>query len=178
MALNQIGSTARKASFPLPGRPNRAALHAARFNPSFNAARFVSTRLPEYARLLMVRETSPFYYERAMVAPSAFDVHPLQGIALPGSDLREILRELSALGFTHVLVNWPEWRRLGDAYYRTLWPKKIELPLSDFLRGCPLYTSTAWSRSTTLEGRSIEHPLCSESCLRRKEHARRDPAAG
>lgn len=126
-----------KASLSLPGRPDRAAMLAARFNPSFNAARFVSTRLPEYARLLMVGETCPFYYERAMVAPSAFDVHPLQGIAPSGRDPREILRELRALGFTHVLVNWSEWRRLGDTYYRTLWPKEDRIAVERFFKGLP-----------------------------------------
>jgi hypothetical protein len=132
---NVVG--AWKASLFLPGRPDRAAMLAARFNPSFNAARFVSTRLPENARLLMVGETLPFYYGRELVAPSAFDAHPLQGIALPGRDPREILRELRAMGFTHVLVNWPEWRRFGDTYYRTQWPKEDRIAVERFLGGLP-----------------------------------------
>ena len=126
-----------KASLSLPGRPDRAAKLASKFNPSFNAARFVSTRLPENARLLMVGETLPFYFEREMVAPSAFDVHPLQGIATPEKNPREILKELRALGFTHVLVNWSEWRRLGDTYYRTLWPKENRIAVERFLTGLP-----------------------------------------
>jgi hypothetical protein len=127
-----------KASLSLPGRPDRVALLAARLNPSFNAARFVSTRLPENARLLMVGETSPFYFGREMVVPSAFDVHPLQKIALPGRDPGEILREARALGVTHVVVNWPEWRRLGDTYYRTLWVKEDRTAVERFLAALPV----------------------------------------
>jgi hypothetical protein len=127
-----------KASFSLPGRPDRAALLAARFIPSFNAAKFVSTRLPKNVCLLMVGETVPFYFERKMVVPSAFDVHPLQGIATPEKNPGEILRELRALGFTHVLVNRPEWRRLGDTYYRTMWPKEGRIAVERFLAGLPV----------------------------------------
>ena len=127
-----------KASLSLPGRPDRAALLAARLNPSFNAARFVGMRLPENARLLMVGETSPFYFERELVAPSAFDVHPLQGIVTPEKKPMEILRELRTLGFTHVLVNWPEWRRLGDTYYRNRWPREDRIAVERFLAALPV----------------------------------------
>lgn len=135
-STNVVG--AWKASLSLPGRPDRAARLAARFNPSFDAARFVGTRLPENARLLMVGETLPFYYERDMVAPSAFDVHPLQGIVFPGRGSGEIFGELRARGFTHVLVNRPEWRRLGDTYYRNRWPKEGRIAVERFLAGLPV----------------------------------------
>lgn len=141
-----------KASLSLPGRPDRAAKLAAKFNPSFNAARFVSTRLPENARLLMVGETLPFYFERDMVIPSAFDVHPLQGIALPGRDPGEILRELRSHGFTHVLVNWPQWRRLGNTYYRNLWPKEDRIAVESFLSGLPVVYRDGVATIYTLEG--------------------------
>ena len=87
---------------------------------------------------LMVGETSPFYFGREMVVPSAFDVHPLQKIALPGRDPGEILREARALGVTHVVVNWPEWRRLGDTYYRTLWVKEDRTAVERFLAALPV----------------------------------------
>jgi len=42
------------------------------------------------------------------------------------------------LGFTHVLVNLPEWHRLGDTYYRSLWPKEGRIAVERFLAGLPV----------------------------------------
>jgi hypothetical protein len=67
------------------------------------------------------------------VAPSAFDVHPLQAIAVPERAQGEIHRELRRIGFTHVLVNRPEWERLGNSYYRNLWPKEGRMAVDRFL---------------------------------------------
>jgi hypothetical protein len=113
-----------EASLSLPGRPDRAMALVSHLVPTLAAARFVNTRLPEDARLLFLGDTATYYYRCDFVAPSAFDVHPLQGIATPDKTPGEILRELRALGFTHLLVNWPEWRRLGKTYYRNLWPEE------------------------------------------------------
>lgn len=127
-----------EASLTLPGRPGRAMALVSHLVPTLAAARFVNTRLPDNARLLFLGDTMTYYYRRDFVAPSAFDVHPLHGIATPEKNPREILRELRALGFTHVLVNWPEWRRLGDTYYRTLWPKEDRIAVERFLAGLPV----------------------------------------
>ena len=52
---------------------------------------------------------------RDYVAPSSFDVHPMQAIAIPGRSREENIRgELLLRGFTHVLINWSEWDRLGE----------------------------------------------------------------
>ena len=127
-----------KASLSLLGHPERANALVSRILPTMHAARFVNTRLPVDARLLFLGDTATYYYRRDFVAPSAFDVHPLQGIATPEKKPKEILRELRALGFTHVLVNWPEWRRLGDTYYRTLWPNDHRIAVERFLAELPV----------------------------------------
>lgn len=127
-----------EASLSLPGRPERAMALVSRFVPTLDAARFVNTRLPDDARLLFLGDTMTYYYRRDFVAPSAIDVHPLQGIAAPGKEPVEIVRELRALGFTHVLVNRPEWRRLGDTYYRVLWPEEGRIAVERFLAGLPV----------------------------------------
>lgn len=126
-----------EASLSLPGRPARAMALVSHLVPTLAAARFVNTRLPDDARLLFLGDTMTYYYRRDFVAPSAFDVHPLQGIATPEKKPMEILRELRALGFRYVLVNWPEWRRLEDTYYRTLWPKEDRIAVERFLTGLP-----------------------------------------
>jgi hypothetical protein len=127
-----------EASLSLPGRPGRAVALVSHHVPTLAAARFVNTRLPDDARLLFLGDTSTFYYRRDFVAPSAFDVHPLQRFIAPEKNQGEILRELRALGFTHVLVNWPEWRRLGNTYYRIRWPKDHRIAIERFLGGLPI----------------------------------------
>jgi hypothetical protein len=97
------------------------------------AAQYVNRRLPERSRILFAGETMTYYYRRDFVAPSAFDVHPLQSIALPGRPAEEIRGELLLRGFTHVLVNWPEWDRLGSSYYRNLWPEEGRMAVRSFL---------------------------------------------
>jgi hypothetical protein len=129
-----------KASLSLPGRPEKAFALVLHLVPTLPAAKFVNTRLPERARILVLGDTMTYYYRRDYVAPSAFDVHLLQGIATPDRNPGEILRELRALGFTHVLVNWSEWNRLGNTYYRNLWPEKGRIAVRNFLGGlAPLY---------------------------------------
>jgi hypothetical protein len=121
------------SSLSLPGRPGRAMALVSHLVPTLAAAQFVNTRLPDDARLLFLGDTATYYYRRDFVAPSAFDVHPLQAVAAPGKTHGEIRRELRRLGFTHVLVNWPEWERLGNTYYRDLWPKEGRIAVDRFL---------------------------------------------
>jgi hypothetical protein len=121
------------ASLSLPGRPDRAMTLVSRIVPTLAAARFVNGTLPDDSRLLFLGETMTYYYRRDFVAPSAFDVHPLQAIAVPGRPHEEIRRELRRIGFTHVLVNRPEWERLGNSYYRNLWPKEGRMAVDRFL---------------------------------------------
>lgn len=129
-----------EASLSLPGRPGRAMALVSHLVPTLAAARFVNTRLPDDARLLFLGDTMTYYYRRDFVAPSAFDVHPLQAIALPGRSREEIREELLRGGFTHVLMNWSEWNRLGNSYYRNLWPEEGRMAVRNFLGGlAPLY---------------------------------------
>jgi hypothetical protein len=127
-----------RTSFRLMGHPERAAIIASRFGHSFRAAQFVNARLPESARLLFVGETLPYYYRRDIVAPSAFDEHPLRKIVLPGRPMEETRRMLAAQGYTHLLVHWPEWERLGEQYYRSIWKKGDRMAVDRFLAELPV----------------------------------------
>jgi hypothetical protein len=127
-----------RTSFRLMGSPERAVILASRFGHSFRAAQFVNARLPESARVLFVGETLPYYYRRDIVAPSAFDEHPLRKIVLPGRPMEETRKMLAAQGFTHLLVNWPEWERLGEQYYRSIWKKEDRMAVDRFLAELPV----------------------------------------
>ncbi len=127
-----------RTSFRLIGHPERAAYLASRFWPSYKAAQFVNTRLPESARILFVGEALPYYYRRDIVVPSAFDLHPLRKVALPGRPPGEIRRTLVEQGFTHLLFHGPEWGRLGERYYRSIWKKEDRMAVDRFLVELPV----------------------------------------
>lgn len=133
----QLGN-AWKASFRLVHHPEYAGPLASRFVASYPAARFVNERFPESARILFVGETLPFYFRRDIVAPSAFDEHPLQRIVRPDRPEADIARDLAAQGFTHILLNGPEWERIGRSYYKNIWRKEDRMAVDRFLAGLPV----------------------------------------
>lgn len=144
--------SAWRTSFRLVGHPERASQLASRFGQSHQAAQFVNARLPESARILFVGETLPYRYRRDIVAPSAFDEHPLQKIVLPGRPAAEIRRTLAGQGFTHLLFHRREWERLGEKYYRDLWKKEDRMAVDRFLADLPVVYSDRAVSIHSLEG--------------------------
>ena len=82
----------------------------------FAAARFVQERLPPDARLLFIGETRPYYFYREAVAPSAYDRHPLRRWVQESPSPEALAKRLVAEGFTHVVLNVNEFKRLHDNY--------------------------------------------------------------
>ena len=82
----------------------------------FAAARFVQERLPPDARLLLIGETRPYYFYREAMAPSAYDVHPLRRWVQESPSPEALAKRLAAEGFTHVVLNIYELKRLHDNY--------------------------------------------------------------
>src|SRR5437867_6585420 len=80
----------------------------------FAAARFVQERLPPDARLLLIGETRPYYFYREAVAPSAYDVHPLHRWVQESPSPEALAKRLATEGFTHVVLNIYELKRLHD----------------------------------------------------------------
>ncbi len=116
-----------RGSFALMGRPDRATAIASRFDPSLGAAIYANSRLPETARILFLGETRLYRFRRDVVVPSPFDAHPIEKAVAADPDPGRARRALAAQGYTHVLVNWPDWERLGRTYYRLHWsPGTVE----------------------------------------------------
>ena len=109
------------ASFSLAGHPERGLRIASRFHPSLGAAAFVNARLPKNVKILFLGETRIYYFQRPVVAPSPYDEHPIGKVAASGPDPGTIRDRLAGQGYTHILVCWPEWERLGRQYYSRLW---------------------------------------------------------
>ncbi len=127
-----------RGAFALMGRPDRAIVIASRFDPSLGAALYANSRLPETARVLFLGETRIYRFQRDSVVPSPFDAHPIEAaVAAAGPDHRRVRQALAAQGFTHVLVNWADWERLGRAYYRLHWRPGAVEEADRFVRSLP-----------------------------------------
>jgi len=94
----------------------RADDYLARQLDHFGAARFVRETLPADARLLFIGETRPYYFAREAMAPSAYDRHPLQRWVMESTSPEALAARLDAEGFTHVVLNVHEFKRLHDRY--------------------------------------------------------------
>jgi hypothetical protein len=82
----------------------------------FAAARFVRDQLPSGARLLFIGETRPYYFDRESLAPTAYDGHPLTGWVREAVTTEALADRLADEGFSHVILNMREFKRLHDSY--------------------------------------------------------------
>ncbi len=73
------------------------------------------------ARVLFVAEPRSLGFPRPYITPSQHDVQPLRSLVENAATVGEISAELRARDMTHVLVNWNELSRLGDAYPVAPW---------------------------------------------------------
>jgi hypothetical protein len=86
-------------------------------SPNDPGAAFYDARyLNEDARVLFVAEPRGFLFPRPFSAPSQHDPSPLQSMVEGATSSAEIVDALTERGFTHLLVNWGELRRLGPSY--------------------------------------------------------------
>lgn len=85
--------------------------------PAFAAA----AQLPVDARVLFVGEPRGFGFPRRFVAPSYYDVSPLAEAAEEADSPRDITEWMARQGFTHMLINWSELRRLVPGYPVAPW---------------------------------------------------------
>ena len=114
-------------------------LAARSFDPSLGAALYADSRLPGTARVLFLGETRLYSFRRDAVVPSPFDAHPIEAaVAAAGPDHRRVREALAAQGFTHVLVNWADWERLGRTYYRLHWRAGAVEEADRFVRSLPV----------------------------------------
>jgi hypothetical protein len=90
--------------------------YAARTLDQYEAATFVREHLPSNAKLLFVGESRSFYFDRSSLAPYPFQDHPLTHWVEEASSPEQLRERLRTEGFTHVILNTREFRRLHDHY--------------------------------------------------------------
>ena len=101
----------------------------------YPAARKVNAELPQSARLLLVGETRVFYFERPVVASSAYDRAAIVDIVRAGGSVDGALCELSRRGFTHLVYNQPEADRLEAGLDYFSWKNDEERRIFNELPG-------------------------------------------
>lgn len=78
---------------------------------------YVRSNLPPEAHLLLIGESRPFYFDRASLSPYPFHEHPLTGWTREANSPKDLLDKIRREGFTHVILNTREFRRLNDGYH-------------------------------------------------------------
>jgi hypothetical protein len=83
----------------------------------YEAAMYVIHNLPTEAHLLFIGESRPFYFNRASLSPYPFHEHPLTRWVEESNSPEQLLHKIRSEGFTHVVLNTREFRRLRNAYH-------------------------------------------------------------
>jgi hypothetical protein len=83
----------------------------------YEAAMYVRSNLPSDAHLLFIGESRPFYFDRASLSPYPFHEHPLTRWVEEASSPEQLLQKIRSEGFTHVVLNTREFRRLQIGYH-------------------------------------------------------------
>lgn len=90
--------------------------YAARTVDHYEAAAYVREHLPPTAHVLFIGESRPFYFARKSLAPYPFHEHPLAQWIAQATSPEELRDRLRNEGFTHVVLNTREFKRLHDRY--------------------------------------------------------------
>ena len=105
------GLYARESSDPAP-----ASLIYDGVLPVYEYFASVNHDLPRDTRLLLVGDAKAFYFERSVDYCVAFNRNRFFEAARDTADTDALLAWLRDSGYTHVLVNWGELRRLASTY--------------------------------------------------------------
>ena len=90
--------------------------YAKRTVDHYEAAMFAKEHLPADAKLLFIGESRPFYFDRTILAPYPYHEHPLTQWIRESASPEELRDRLRSEGFTHVILNTREFKRLHDSY--------------------------------------------------------------
>ncbi len=90
--------------------------YAKRTVDHYEAATFAKEHLPPDAKLLFIGESRPFHFDRTSLAPFPFHEHPLTQWIRESASPEELRDRIRREGFTHVILNTREFKRLHDKY--------------------------------------------------------------
>ncbi len=84
--------------------------------PGYEYFAAVNGDLPPDAKLLLVGEARPFYFQPSVDYCVAFNANPFLEAVLAAKTDSDVLSYLQDRQYTHILVNWSEIRRLARSY--------------------------------------------------------------
>lgn len=113
-AWNFAFATIRHARESADGAP--ASLFYEGRVPGFEYLRTINEELPDDAKVLLVGDARAFYVRRDADYRVAFNRNWLLEMIHDSMDARAIMDRLREKGYTHLLVNWSEVRRLERTY--------------------------------------------------------------
>ncbi len=90
--------------------------YAKRTIDHYEAAMFAKEHLPPDAKLLFIGESRPFYFDRTSLATYPIHEHPLAEWMRETTSSEQLRDRLRSEGFTHVILNTREFKRLHDQY--------------------------------------------------------------
>ncbi len=76
----------------------------------------VNHELPQDAKILLVGDAKAFYFQRDVDYCVTFNRNPFFEAVLAADTVQDLLNWLHESGYTHVLVDWSEVRRLASTY--------------------------------------------------------------
>jgi hypothetical protein len=94
-----------------------AGAFASRTLDQYETAMYVRNHLAPEAHLLFIGESRPYYFDRPALFPYPFHEHPLTRWVEEADSSEQLLHTLRNHGFTHVVLNTKEFRRLHDGYH-------------------------------------------------------------
>jgi hypothetical protein len=97
------------------GRESPAA-YLSRSLEHYDAAHYVGEHVAPAGRILFIGEARPFHFERESLAPYPFHSHPLAQWVREAASAEELKERIRMEGFTHVVLNTKEFKRLHDQY--------------------------------------------------------------
>ena len=113
-AWNSVFAIRLHESESIPGAP--AAVFYEGHLSHYSYLRMINEDLPDNARLLVVGDAKAFYFQRSVEYCVAFNRNPFFTALLEADSPAAMMDWLRDRGFTHLLVNWSEMRRLDATY--------------------------------------------------------------
>ena len=117
----------------MAGRVSRDDFVASR-DPSYRAALWVNGHLPPSSRLLFIGETRWLYFAVPAVAPAAYDRPLFERLVREAPDPAALARRVQQMGFTHLLLNLGEVKRLAAQYGSYAFDEAQRRRVEEFLR--------------------------------------------
>lgn len=78
--------------------------------------KYINENLPDGSKILFVGETRGFHSQKNFVTSTVFNINPFIKLLKTCKNSEEIYKNLKNKGFTHILINFSEIRRINSTY--------------------------------------------------------------